>query len=242
MSGAHPGRRGARDRARDREPARALDRRLLHPGPHARRGASRSTGPTPSPRSTRSPTTPACSRSPAPTSPPTAGARPSTPSRPGSWTARTCARELVPWGSAPSADLLNALDRRIQEGTLDPSALAPVARLMSAGSIVYRADLQTDRYNLARPVPLWQLLTEPRAEGARHARRSTATASARRCACAQDDEIQLALPAGRGRPAAGEHLPGRRHPADRQQRRRVRAAASSPATAKGSSTSPASAR
>jgi len=50
------------------------------------------------------------------------------------------ARELVPWGSAASADLLNALDHRIQEGTLDPSALAPVARLMNAGSIVYRAD------------------------------------------------------------------------------------------------------
>ena len=29
---------GVRDRARDRQPARALDRRLLHPGPHPRRG------------------------------------------------------------------------------------------------------------------------------------------------------------------------------------------------------------
>ena len=38
------------------------------------------------------------------------------------------ARELVPWGSAASADLLNALDQRIQEGTLDPDALAPIAR------------------------------------------------------------------------------------------------------------------
>ena len=32
------------------------------------------------------------------------------------------ARELVPWGSPASADLLNALDRRLQEGVLEPSA------------------------------------------------------------------------------------------------------------------------
>ena len=60
------------------------------------------------------------------------------------------ARELVPWGSAASADLLNALDHRMQEGTLDPNALAPIARLMASGTIAYRADLQTDRYDLAR--------------------------------------------------------------------------------------------
>jgi arabinofuranan 3-O-arabinosyltransferase len=75
------------------------------------------------------------------------------------------ARELVPWGSAASADLLNALDERIQEGTLDPSELAPVARLMASGSIVYRADLQTDRFNLVRAVPLWDLLTQPVPKG-----------------------------------------------------------------------------
>jgi arabinofuranan 3-O-arabinosyltransferase len=71
------------------------------------------------------------------------------------------ARELVPWGSAASADLLNALDRRLQEGVLDPAAIAPIARLMSVGSVVYRADLQTDRFNLARAVPTWLLLTDP---------------------------------------------------------------------------------
>ncbi len=75
------------------------------------------------------------------------------------------ARELVPWGSAASADLLDAFDRRLQEGVLDPSAIAPVARLMSAGSILYRADLQTDRYDLARAVPVWRLLTEPTPDG-----------------------------------------------------------------------------
>ena len=60
------------------------------------------------------------------------------------------ARELVPWGSPASANLLKAFDRRLQEGVLDPSAIAPVARLMSAGDIVYRADLETDRFDLVR--------------------------------------------------------------------------------------------
>jgi arabinofuranan 3-O-arabinosyltransferase len=71
------------------------------------------------------------------------------------------ARELVPWGSPGSADLLNALDRRLQEGVLDPAAIAPIARLMNVGDVVYRADLQTDRFDLARAVPTWSLLTNP---------------------------------------------------------------------------------
>ena len=30
------------------------------------------------------------------------------------------ARELIPYGTPPSADLLNALDRRLQEGMVRP--------------------------------------------------------------------------------------------------------------------------
>ncbi|HEY7106940.1 MAG TPA: alpha-(1-_3)-arabinofuranosyltransferase family protein [Acidimicrobiia bacterium] len=75
------------------------------------------------------------------------------------------ARELVPWGSPASADLLNAFDRRLQEGVLDPNAIAPIARLMSVGDVVYRADLQTDRFDLARATPVWQLFTQPRPNG-----------------------------------------------------------------------------
>ena len=71
------------------------------------------------------------------------------------------ARELIPWGSPPSANLLKAFDRRLQEGVLDPAAIAPVARLMNAGDILYRADLETDRFDLVRARPLWLLLTEP---------------------------------------------------------------------------------
>jgi hypothetical protein len=109
------------------------------------------------------------------------------------------ARELVPWGSAASADLLNALDRRMQEGVLDPSAIAPIARLMSAGSLVYRADLQTDRYDLVRAVPLWQLLTEPRPKGL-GAPTKFGKGLGPPLRVTQDDEVQLALPANAAEP------------------------------------------
>jgi hypothetical protein len=69
------------------------------------------------------------------------------------------ARELIPYGAAATNDLLNALDRRLQEDLLEPDALVPIARLMSAGDVVLRSDLQVDRYNLARPRALWLLLT-----------------------------------------------------------------------------------
>ncbi len=68
------------------------------------------------------------------------------------------ARELIPYGTPPSADLVNALDRQMQEYTLDPASLAPVARFMAVGDINLRADLAYERYNLPRPRPLWALL------------------------------------------------------------------------------------
>src|SRR5215213_2262519 len=71
------------------------------------------------------------------------------------------ARELIPYGSAPSADLLIALDRRLQEDQLDPAVLAPLARLMGVGDIVVRSDLQYERFNTTRPRALWALLDQP---------------------------------------------------------------------------------
>jgi arabinofuranan 3-O-arabinosyltransferase len=68
------------------------------------------------------------------------------------------ARELIPYGTPETNDLLNALDERMQEGLLDPAAIAPIARLMSAGDIVVRSDLQVDRYNLVRPQQMYRLL------------------------------------------------------------------------------------
>lgn len=79
------------------------------------------------------------------------------------------ARELIPYGSAPSADLLSALDRRIQLRLIEPDAVAAVARLLSAGDIVVRNDLETARYDLVRPREMQSLFT-PQAAGLGEAR------------------------------------------------------------------------
>jgi hypothetical protein len=71
------------------------------------------------------------------------------------------ARELIPYGSPASADLLMALDRRFQEGVLDPEAIAPMARLLSAGDVLLQSDLQYERYRTPRPRTLAAELTPP---------------------------------------------------------------------------------
>ena len=68
------------------------------------------------------------------------------------------ARELIPYGSPASADLLNALDRRLQENTLEAAAIAPLARLMGVGDVVARNDLQYERFRVARPYEVLRLL------------------------------------------------------------------------------------
>ncbi len=70
------------------------------------------------------------------------------------------ARELIPYGTPASADLLNSLDRQLQEDLLDPDALAAIARLMGVGDIVHRADLAYERFNLSRPRQVYELLRE----------------------------------------------------------------------------------
>ncbi|HUP84193.1 MAG TPA: alpha-(1-_3)-arabinofuranosyltransferase family protein [Acidimicrobiales bacterium] len=74
------------------------------------------------------------------------------------------ARELIPYGTPGTPDLLNAFDRRLQEGVFEPSALAPIARLMRAGDVVLRNDLLFERYRTPRPRVLLDQLT-PRPEG-----------------------------------------------------------------------------
>jgi arabinofuranan 3-O-arabinosyltransferase len=69
------------------------------------------------------------------------------------------AREVLPLGSVESALLIDALDRRLQEGTFEPAMLAPVARLLSAGTVVLRSDLQYERFLTPRPRMLWDTLT-----------------------------------------------------------------------------------
>ena len=80
------------------------------------------------------------------------------------------ARELVPWGSPASAGFLEALDRRIQAGQLEPDAIAPVARMMGVGDILLRMDLQTERYNLIRSSQLWKLFSPTPPNGLEPAR------------------------------------------------------------------------
>jgi hypothetical protein len=119
------------------------------------------------------------------------------------------ARELVPWGSAPSADLLNAFEERMQDGVFEPAALAAFARLISAGALNVRSDLQFERYRTPRPVPFWQQilsaqgLDPPVAYGP--AQPNTPIAR-----LPLEDEIALAVPPGTPDPpaVAGIGVPG----------------------------------
>ncbi|HET6874578.1 MAG TPA: alpha-(1-_3)-arabinofuranosyltransferase family protein, partial [Acidimicrobiales bacterium] len=72
-------------------------------------------------------------------------------------------RQVVPTGSPAAANLLEAVDEPIQEGTFDFSALAPLARLMSVGQILLQSDLQFERYHLPLPQILYRNLTSDRA-------------------------------------------------------------------------------
>jgi arabinofuranan 3-O-arabinosyltransferase len=67
-------------------------------------------------------------------------------------------RELIPYGSPASANLLNALDLRFQERTADPDSVAPIARLLRAGEVLVQSDLQYERYNMPRPRNFWDLV------------------------------------------------------------------------------------
>ena len=80
------------------------------------------------------------------------------PVTPGLMTRGYMARELFQYGSPQSAALLDALDHRIQEGTINPAAIAPISRVMGAGDIVDRSDLQYERYRTPRPRDMWDVL------------------------------------------------------------------------------------
>ena len=76
---------------------------------------------------------------------------------PGLTTRPTLTRDLLPLGGAGTMDLLDALDNRFQNGTIEAAAIAPVARLLGAGAIVFRGDTAFERYRTARPEPTWAL-------------------------------------------------------------------------------------
>ena len=61
------------------------------------------------------------------------------------------ARELIPYGSPASANLLNDMDQPFQSGRPDPDTLAPLARMLGIGEVMFRADLQYERFRTPRP-------------------------------------------------------------------------------------------
>lgn len=69
------------------------------------------------------------------------------------------ARELVPQGGAGTADLLNAIERRLPEGWFEPESLAIVAQRFGVDTIVTRNDLEHERYGLVQPGQLWTDIT-----------------------------------------------------------------------------------
>lgn len=81
------------------------------------------------------------------------------------------AREVLPYGTPQSVNLLDAFDRRLQNGTFEPASLAPIARLFGVGTVVVRSDLAYERYGAPRPRLVWRELTDPLAPGL-HAPRS----------------------------------------------------------------------
>lgn len=76
------------------------------------------------------------------------------------------AREVLPYGTIASVNLLDALDRRMQQGTFEAGSLAPIARLLGVGTVLLRADLeQAGRFDTPPPGSLWEALAAPAAPG-----------------------------------------------------------------------------
>ncbi len=68
-------------------------------------------------------------------------------------------RDLLPLGSAAAMDLVFALDDRFQDGVADVEAIAPIARLLGVDTIWVTDDVAFDRFRLARPEIVDDLLT-----------------------------------------------------------------------------------
>lgn len=66
-------------------------------------------------------------------------------------------RDLLPLGSPGAMDLLFALDDRFQTSTIEPAAIAPVARLLGADTIWLTNDAAFERFRTARPEPVADL-------------------------------------------------------------------------------------
>jgi len=65
-------------------------------------------------------------------------------------------REITAYGTPASVDLIRALDRTLQEGISETTAVSGVARLLSASDVLLRLDSQFERYRGPRPADLWE--------------------------------------------------------------------------------------
>ncbi|MGH7733071.1 MAG: alpha-(1-_3)-arabinofuranosyltransferase domain-containing protein, partial [Gemmatimonadales bacterium] len=65
-------------------------------------------------------------------------------------------REQFPLGSLPTYDMLYAFDNPMQNGTLDPKAIAPVARLLGAWDLLVQNDLNYSLFGQPQPQVFWQ--------------------------------------------------------------------------------------
>ncbi|HMC39263.1 MAG TPA: alpha-(1-_3)-arabinofuranosyltransferase family protein, partial [Acidimicrobiales bacterium] len=110
-------------------------------------------------------------------------------------------RQVVPSGTPASANLVQALDEAVQEGTLDPAALVPVARLIGAGQILLQSDLQYERYHLPLPQILYDHLTAGGA-GLGPAVSFGGPDPARPIRYPLDSELRLGIPTGTPDPPA----------------------------------------
>ncbi|MFM8871048.1 MAG: alpha-(1-_3)-arabinofuranosyltransferase family protein, partial [Actinomycetota bacterium] len=84
------------------------------------------------------------------------------PVTPGLIDSQHLARELVPYGSDATADLLNAFESRLQEGRFEPSTLKDVAALFGANTVTFRGDVRYDTYRTPNPGRLWREISMAR--------------------------------------------------------------------------------
>ena len=166
--------------------APVLDQRLPVTPSRPRRGRARSTGRTPSPRCSREGNSTRILEIPGSDFSAYRWGDTIEPITPGLTDRPYVARETLPSGSAPSVNLLVALDHRLQDGTFEPDALAAYARLANIG---------TDRAALRPPVrALRHAAAAPALATARRPR--SRRASTRRAASAPDSEPRPATGAG----------------------------------------------
>jgi hypothetical protein len=98
-------------------------------------------------------------------------------------------------GSSATADLLAAFDLTLQQGTYEPSTLAPIARLFSAGDVVLESDYKYWHFNTPAPKPTWALFDPPPSGVGSPIAFGTPKPNEAPVAYAMLDEQQLATPA-----------------------------------------------